>query len=141
MDQRVSLITLGVSDLARSKKFYEDGLGWKPSSAGNEHVTFYDLGGMALGLFGRTSLAEDAKVAMGVGFAAITLAHNLRSREEVDALFQQALRAGARELKKPEAVFWGGYSGYFADPDGHIWEIAHNPGWTLDASGKLELPK
>jgi uncharacterized glyoxalase superfamily protein PhnB len=96
---------------------------------------------MALGLFGRTSLAEDAKVAMGVGFAAITLAHNLRSREEVDALFQQALRAGARELKKPEAVFWGGYSGYFADPDGHIWEIAHNPGWTLDASGKLELPK
>ena len=140
MDQRVSLITLGVSDLKASKKFYEQGLGWKPSAGGNEDITFYDLGGMALALFSRKALAEDAKVSMGAGYAAVTLAHNLRTREEVDALFKQALRAGARELKKPEAAFWGGYSGYFADPDGHIWEVAHNPMWTLDENGRVKLP-
>ena len=140
MDQRITLITLGVSDLAASRRFYIDGLGWKPAKGGNEHVTFIDCGGVILSLFGRDSLAADAHVdAKGSGFAGITIAHNVADRATVDRVLREAEAAGAKILKKGQEVFWGGYSGYFADPDGHLWEVAHNPFWPLDANGKPQL--
>lgn len=141
MEPRISLLTLGVSDLARSRAFYEK-LGFTPSPAGNEQVVFFQAGGMALGLFGRDALAKDAHLpAAGSGFGGITIAYNARSKAEVDAVFAEAVAAGARPLKQPVDVFWGGYSGYFADPDGHPWEVAWNPGFTLAADGALRLPK
>ena len=137
----LSLVTLGVADLARSRRFYEAAFGWKPSSAGNEHVTFYDTGTIVLALWGRAALAEDAHVAEdGTGFAGFSLACNLTSREEVDAAYARAVDAGARPLKPPREVFWGGYSGYVADPDGFAWELAHNPFWPLD-HGRIQLPE
>lgn len=140
MEPRISLLTLGVSDLTRSKAFYEK-LGFKPSTAGNEHVVFFQAGGMARGLYGREALAEDAHVpAQGSGFGGITIAYNARSKAEVDAVFAEAVAAGAKPLKQPMDVFWGGYSGYFADPDGHPWEVAWNPFFTLEADGSLRLP-
>ena len=135
MDQRLSLITLAVDDLARSRAFFEQGLGWSPGSA-NEGICFYQLPGLALALFGRKELAEDAKRPIDGGFSGITLAINEPSREAVDATFSQALAAGATPLKPPEEVFWGGYSGYFADLDGHTWEVAHNPGSTIHPDGR-----
>jgi hypothetical protein len=142
MEQRLSLITLGVADLARSRRFYEQGLGWTPSSAGNENVVFFQLGGIALSLYGRASLAEDARLEdRGGGFGGITLAYNTRAREEVDAVLARAEAAGARILKPAEEAFWGGYSGYFADPDGHPWEVAWNPHFTLLPDGGLSLPR
>jgi predicted lactoylglutathione lyase len=126
MDQRVSLITLAVGDLARSRAFFEQGLGWKPLQAMPE-ICFYQLNGLALALFGRADLEADAKRPIDGGFSGITIAINQRSRADVDAVFAQALAAGAKALKPPEAVFWGGYSGYFTDLDGHTWEVAHNP--------------
>lgn len=141
MDQRLSVVTLGVADLARARRFYEAGLGWKPSGAGNEHVVFFQSGGMVLALFGRHALAEDGNIGDdGGGFGGITLAHNVRGRAEVDAAIEQAKAAGARILKPAQETFWGGYSGYFADPDGHPWEVAHNPFWPLDAHGNVTLP-
>jgi catechol 2,3-dioxygenase-like lactoylglutathione lyase family enzyme len=141
MEQRISLITLGVADLARSRRFYLDGLGWRASSAGNEHVVFIDAGGVILGLYGRAALAEDMGVAPeGRGFAGFSLAHNVRTREEVDRVLARAQAAGARVLKPAQEAFWGGYSGYFADPDGHPWEVAHNPHFPLDAAGRVQLP-
>lgn len=143
MEPRLSLVTLGVEDLARSRRFYEQGLGWKPSSAGDhENVVFYPLGGMALALYGRAALAADAnlKDTGSNGFGGITLAHNVRTREEVDAVLARARQAGARILKPAQDVFWGGYSGYFADPDGHPWEVAWNPHFKLAADGSLQLP-
>ena len=137
--QRVTLITLGVADLTRSKAFY-GALGWEPAETG-EGVVFYRMGGMALGLFGLDDLAKDqgrAGVALGTG--AVTLAQNFPGRAGVDAAFATALAAGARALKAPEEVFWGGYSGYWADPDGHVWEMAHNPFWPLAEDGGLVLP-
>lgn len=134
MDQRISLITLGVDDLPRARAFYEDGLGWAPVSA-QDSVCFYQLPGLALGLFGREALAEDAQHPIDGRFSGVTIAINGRSREEVDAMFSQALAAGAQALKAPEPVFWGGYSGYFADLDGHVWEVAHNPGSIIGADG------
>ena len=142
MEQRLSLITLGVADLARSRRFYEQGLGWAPSSAGNENVVFFQLGGIALSLYGRASLAEDARLEdRGGGFGGITLAYNTRTREDVDAVLARAKAAGARILKPAEEAFWGGYSGYFADPDGHPWEVAWNPHFTLLPDGSLSLPR
>lgn len=139
MEQRYSLITLGVADMARARRFYEDGLGWKRGNA-DEAVTFYQTPGGMLGLYGREALADDAKVAPdGQGFAGITLAYNARSREEVDAVLAEAVAAGARLVKAAEDVFWGGYSGYFADPDGHLWEVAWNPFWSIDAEGRVSL--
>jgi catechol 2,3-dioxygenase-like lactoylglutathione lyase family enzyme len=135
MDQRLSLITLGVADLARSRAFYEVGLGWSPLKAMDE-VCFYALNGFGMALFDRKALEVDAKRPIDGGFSGITLALNEHSREAVDAVFAQALAAGAKALKPPEAVFWGGYSGYFADPDGHTWEIAHNPACRIDAEGR-----
>jgi hypothetical protein len=137
--QRISLITLGVADIARARAFY-DALGWQPAQE-EEGVVFYQLDGMALGLFGRAALAEDqGRAGADLGTGAMTLAQNFPDREGVDAAFAAALAAGATELKPPQEVFWGGYSGYFADPDGHVWELAHNPFWPLDADGRLTLP-
>jgi catechol 2,3-dioxygenase-like lactoylglutathione lyase family enzyme len=138
MEQRLSLVTLGVADLERSLRFYE-GLGWRRA---NQHaeVVFFQLGGMVLGLFGRKSLAADAGLSdEGKGFRAVTLAYNARSRAEVDAVLAEATAAGAMLLKPAEDVFWGGYSGYFSDPDGHLWEVAWNPGWTILEDGSIRL--
>ncbi len=142
MEQRLSIVALGVVDLAASRRFYEQGLGWTMSSAGNESIVFMDMGGVVLGLYGRDALAEDAKLPPGEpgGFGGFTLAHNARSREEVDEILSEAAAAGAKILKPAEDVFWGGYSGYFADPDGHPWEVAWNPFFPLRENGTLALP-
>jgi catechol 2,3-dioxygenase-like lactoylglutathione lyase family enzyme len=129
MKPKVGLITLGVHDLERSLTFYRDGLGWPPHNHNPEaDVVFFALEGTWLALHPREKLAEDAMQANdGRGFSGITLAHNEPSPEAVDAAYAQAIAAGARAVKSPQKVFWGGYSGYFADPDGHLWEIAFNP--------------
>ena len=140
MEPRITLVTLGVADIARARGFYET-LGFLASSASQDSVTFFPAGGVVLGLFGRSALAADANVADGKpGFSGIALAHNARSEAEVDAVLAEAVAAGARLLKPAHKVFWGGYSGYFADPDGHLWEVAYNPGWPLDAEGRVQLP-
>jgi catechol 2,3-dioxygenase-like lactoylglutathione lyase family enzyme len=141
MEARVSLITLGVADLARARAFYEQ-LGFKASSAGGgDGVVFFQLGGLALSLFPRENLASDAKQsAEGSGFRGITLAHNVRTREEVAQVIGEAIAAGGRLVKASEEAFWGGQSGYFADPDGHLWEVAWNPFFPLAEDGSLTLP-
>ncbi len=139
MDQRISLITLGVDDLAASKAFYE-ALGWRGQEV--ESTVFFQAGGMAICLWGRDRLAEDAGVADGVRdrFGGIALAQNVRSDAEVDAVIESARDAGARVTREPARTFYGGYAGYFLDPDGHAWEISHNPGFTLADDGSLSLP-
>lgn len=127
MQPRISMITLGVRDLARAIRFYERGLGF-PRMESPPEVAFFTLNGTWLGLYGRDALAEDATVpAAGSGFAGFALAHNVDSKDRVKAVIQQAVDAGATLVKPPQEVFWGGYSGYFADLDGNLWEIAHNP--------------
>lgn len=142
MEQRLSVITLGVANLARSRVFYEQGLGWTVGGA-EKQIAFYQLNGLILALYPRGALAQDVGVvAEGNGFAGIALAHNVRSHKEVDEVLaqaEQAEQAGGRIVKPAEEAFWGGYSGYFADPDGHLWEVAHNPFWTLDATGNVSL--
>jgi hypothetical protein len=138
MEQRVSLITLGVSDLARARRFYE-ALGWKTGAAPADDVVFFQTGGMIVALWGRDQLAEDSGVADGGGWGGVTLAYNVRSPEEADAVIEEARRAGARIVREPAKTFWGGYSGVFVDPDGHPWEVAHNASWTLDANGSVRL--
>lgn len=140
-DRRISLITLGVADVQASAAFYER-LGWTRSSASQEQIVFIKLKGLALGLFSREELAKDANLneAGSTGFSGITLAHNLQSPEAVDAAMALAVASGGRQVKAPEKVFWGGYSGYFADPDGHLWELAHNPFAPLDEAGHMILP-
>lgn len=142
MEQRLSLVTLGVADVAASRRFYEDGLGWKASSAGNADVAFFQLGGIVLALWGRSALAEDARVPDSgkASFGGFSLAYNARGREEVDAVLAQAAEAGATIPKPAEETFWGGYAGYFADPDGHLWEVAWNPHWEIGADGSVRLP-
>ena len=140
MEPRLTLVTLGVGDMARARAFYEQ-LGFRASSASQPSVTFMSAGGVALSLFGRAELAHDAQVAdQPTGFAAVTLAHNCRSEAEVDAVLAHAVTCGATLKKPAQKVFWGGYSGYFADPDGHLWEVAFNPFMPLDAEGRLQLP-
>ncbi len=137
--QRVTLITLGVGDLARSRAFYE-ALGWRPSQA-QDGVVFYQMHGAVLALFGKDDLAADqGRPGAALGTGAVTLAQNFATEIEVDTAFSAALVAGAKALKKPEKVFWGGYSGYYADPDGHVWEVAMNPFWPLQEDGSLILP-
>lgn len=127
MKPRISMITLGVSDLARAVQFYEQGLGF-PKMDSPPEVAFFTLNGTWLGLYGRAALAEDATVsAEGSGFGGFTLAHNVASEAEVEQVLEQAVSAGATLVKPAQKVFWGGYSGYFQDPDGHLWEVAHNP--------------
>jgi predicted lactoylglutathione lyase len=139
MEQRISLVTLGVADVARSRAFYEV-LGWEPSASPSDDVVFFQTGGMVLGLWDRDQLAADSGVADTAGWGGVTLAHNVRSRADVDRVIAEARRAGARISKEPEETFWGGYSGVFIDPDGHPWEIAHNPGWPIDDDGSIRLP-
>jgi uncharacterized protein len=127
MNPRISMITLGVRDLAAAIEFYEQGLGF-PRMASPPEVAFFTLNGSWLGLYGYEALAEDAGVpADGSGFRGFSLAHNVASEAEVDAVMALAVDAGATQVKPPQKVFWGGYSGYFKDPDGHLWEVAHNP--------------
>jgi catechol 2,3-dioxygenase-like lactoylglutathione lyase family enzyme len=139
---RLTVITLGVSDLARSRRFYCEGLGFSPSSASNDHIVFLDAGGVVLALYPRDLLAKDAQLSpKGSGFGGIALARNVRTKAEVDAALEAARKAGAKILKPAEQAFWGGYSGYFADPDDHPWEVAYNPHWKLDAEGRVVLPR
>ena len=136
--QRLTMVTLGVADVARSTSFYES-LGWRRSSS-EESITFFSMQGSVLALFGREALADDVGVsAAGSGFRGVTVALNCDSRDEVDAVFEAWVAAGADPVKRPEPVFWGGYSSYVADPDGHLWEIAHNPFSPNDADGRMEL--
>lgn len=138
MQQRLSLITLGVADLERSLRFYE-ALGFRRANT-DAGVFFFQLNGLVLGLWSRTNLAADAAVSEeGTGFRGIALAYNTRTREEVDQVLAEAAGAGATIVKPGRAVFWGGYSGYFTDPDGHLWEVAHNPFWSLDEQGNVTL--
>ncbi len=138
--QRVTLITLGVDDLERSKAFYAK-LGWEPHPSSQESVVFYQIHGAVFGFFGREALAEDqGRPGATLGTGAVTLAQNFPSEAEVDAAYKAAIDAGATALKAPEKVFWGGYSGYWADPDGHVWEVAMNPFWPLAEDGSLTLP-
>jgi len=140
VEQRFTLVSLGVRDLDRAAKFYEEGLGWTRSSESNDSIVFFKMGGVLLGLYSWDGLAEDAKMSPeGSGFAGITIAHNARSKEEVDNILDTARAAGAKIQKPAEEVFWGGYSGYFADPDGHLWEVAFNPFWPLDDEGRPQL--
>lgn len=137
MDQRITLITLGVRDLGRARAFYERGIGWKPGNEA-EGVAFYQLGGFAMALYGLDDLAKDARVdAPGSGFGGIALAINMHTREDVDRTLSEAVAAGAKLLKPAEDTFWGGYAGYFADLDGYPWEVAWNPGFPLDEQGRL----
>ena len=138
MDQRISLITLGVDDLARARDFYERGLGWTPTGD-QDGVSFYQLPGIAFALFGRADLAEDARHPIDGRFSGITIAVNQRSEADVDVVLAQAEAAGGTVLKAAEHTEWGGYSGYFADLDGHVWEIAVNPAWTINADGTLTI--
>ena len=140
MEQRISVITLGVGDVNRAADFYR-ALGWQPVTDDNDDVFFFQAGGLVFAVWGRDQLAEDSCVPDGGGWGGITLAHNVRSPEEVDAVIEQARSAGARIGREPATTFWGGYSGVFIDPDGHPWEVAHNPGWTIADDGSVRLPR
>jgi uncharacterized protein len=140
MEQRLSLITLGVSDLSRSREFYER-LGWRRSMAKEEGVIFFQAGSMALALYPRHELAIDATIAPeGQGFPGITLAYNTRNRNEVDSVLKEAQAAGATIVKPAQEAFWGGYSGYFSDPDGFLWEVAWNPHFPIAEDGSIRIP-
>jgi hypothetical protein len=138
VEQRVSLVTLGVSDLARARAFYE-GMGWTTGAAPADDVAFFQAGGMVVALWSREQLAEDSVMTDSGGWGGVTLAHNVRSAAEVDAVLAEARAAGGTVLREGAATFWGGYSGVFADPDGHPWEIAHNPHWTIRDDGSVSL--
>ena len=138
MDQRLSLVTLGVRDLRRARAFYE-ALGWTTSAALDDEVVFFQAGGMIVALWGREQLAEDSGVVDSGGWGGVTLAYNTRSPGEVDAAIEEARAAGATIPREPAATFWGGYSGVFVDPDGHPWEVAHNPNWQIGDDGAVTI--
>jgi catechol 2,3-dioxygenase-like lactoylglutathione lyase family enzyme len=142
VEQRLTVITLGVADLARARRFYCDGLGWAASPSSSDDIVFIPVGQIVLALYPRGLLAEDAALPPGRagGFDGVTLAQNVRTRGEVDAALARAAAAGARICKPAQEVFWGGYSGYFLDPDGHAWEVAYNPLWGLTPDGRVVLP-
>lgn len=141
MRPKLNLITLGVRDFDRALQFYQQGLGWPLSSASQDDIAFFPLGGIVLALYPREKLAEDAQVSpVGSGFAGITLAYNAKSEAEVDQVLQTVEKLGATIIKPAQKVFWGGYSGYFADPDGYLWEVAWNPFFGFDESDNLVLP-
>jgi uncharacterized protein len=140
MEQRVSIVTLGVADLKRSTEFYER-LGWRRSMAKAEGVVFFQAGGMALALFPRPELAKDANIdPEGRGFDGVSLAYNARNRAEVDSVLEEAEAAGAKLLKPAQVAFWGGYSGYFSDLDGFLWEVAWNPSFPMAEDGSIRVP-
>jgi catechol 2,3-dioxygenase-like lactoylglutathione lyase family enzyme len=140
MEQRITMVTLGVTDLPRSTAFFER-LGWRRSMRQAEGVAFFQCGGIAVGLYPMTALADDAGVsAERAGFGGFAIAHNTRTRDEVDAVLTAAEAAGAAIVKPAEEAFWGGYSGYFRDLDGHLWEVAWNPAFVLDPDGGVHLP-
>lgn len=138
---RINLVTLGVADVAASRAFYER-LGFVASPASNDHVAFFDANGVVLALFGHEALAEDAHAPSSgkPGFRGVSLAWNAADEAEVDLIMAHALACGAVRAKAPEKVFWGGYSGYFSDPDGHLWEVASNPFFPLTEEGRIRLP-
>jgi uncharacterized protein len=138
MEQRLSLITLGVADLARARAFYE-ALGWTTGAEEGDDVVFFQTGGMVVALWSRAQLAEDSGVEDAGGWGGVTLAYNVRTPAEVDAVIEEARAAGARIARAGAATFWGGYSGVFVDPDGHPWEVAHNPHWTVTDTGSTLL--
>lgn len=138
MEQRLTLVSLGVSDLEYSTRFYQKSFGWVKHAGSNDHITFFQLNGILFGLYPRDLLAEDAKVSpKGSGFNGFTLTHNARSKQDVDELFRLLAGRGVQVVKPPEETDWGGYSGYLADPDGHLWEIAYNPFLPLDEVGNV----
>jgi predicted lactoylglutathione lyase len=140
MEQRLSLITLGISDLDRARRFYE-ALGWSTEAEQGEDVAFFQAGGMVFALWDRAKLAEDSVVNDSGGWGGVTLAYCTRSTEEVDRVIEEARKAGATIGREPAETFWGGYSGIFIDPDGHPWEVANNPNWTIEEDGSVTLPK
>ena len=140
MEQRVSLITLGVRDLARARAFYA-ALGWRTRAKPEDDVVFFEAGGTVLALWDRGRLAEDSGVQDAGGWGGVTLAHNVRSAAEVDVVMSEAGRAGALIAREAGETFWGGYSGVFVDPEGHPWEVAHNPRWELAEDGSVRLPR
>jgi catechol 2,3-dioxygenase-like lactoylglutathione lyase family enzyme len=138
VEQRLSLITLGVADLARARNFYE-ALGWTTGAAPADDVVFFQAGGMIVALWSRAELAADSGMRDSGGWGGVTLAHNVRSPAEVDAVIEEARAAGATIARPGAETFWGGYSGVFVDPDGHPWEVAHNPHWTIADDGSVSL--
>lgn len=141
MQPRINVITLGVKELARSRKFYEK-LGWKASSISTDDFAAFQLGGLILFLFPEKLLAEDANLSgtSVPGFRGIAMGYNASSKEDVDQVIMQAVEAGGKLQKRAQDVFWGGYSGYFTDPDGHLWEVAWNPDWKIKSDGTVQLP-
>ena len=138
MEQRLSLVTLGVSSVPRARAFYE-ALGWSSGAEPDAHIVFFQAGGMIVALWSREELAADSGVSDSGGWGGVTLAHNVRSPQEVDLILAQAEAAGATIARAGAETFWGGYSGVFVDPDGHPWEVAHNPHWTLADDGSVVL--
>lgn len=138
MEQRLSLVTLGVADLDRSRSFYR-AMGWEESARSGDDVAFFQVGGMVVALWDRASLTEDSVVDDSGGWGGVTLAYNTRGGAEVDAVIEEARAAGATIGREPGETFWGGYSGVFIDPDGHPWEVAHNPAWKIDEDGSVRL--
>jgi uncharacterized protein len=139
VEQRLSLVTLGVGDLARARAFYEE-MGWTTRADPGDDVVFFSTPGCILALWDRARLAEDTAIGDPGGWGGITLAYNVRSPEEADQVLAEAEAAGGRILRAGAETFWGGYSGVFADPEGHPWEVAHNPHWTLNEDGSVTLP-
>jgi len=139
MEQRLSLVTLGVGDLELSRTFYRN-LGWKENPESSDDVAFFQAGGMVMGLWDRKKLAEDSAVTDGKGWGGVTLAYNTQSEAQVDAVIEEARFAGATIGREPGETFYGGYSGIFIDPDGHPWEVAYNPAWTIEDDGSVRLP-
>ncbi len=144
MEQRLSMITLGVADLERAIAFYEDVVGWK-AAPGPSEIAFFDLGGLVFSLYPHDAMARDMNAAGDdrgdSAYQGFALAHNARSKEEVDSIFFQLKAKGATIVRAPEEVFWGGYSGYFSDPDGHCWEVAYNPHWAIGKDGRVSMTK